>query len=126
MKGKPDLSKEDLIKLLLEWLSDLYEAFLPRLANKLPPHHAWDHKIELIPGKDPPYQKNRPFSPPELCIIRKWLDDNLSKGFIQESRAHCAAPLLLAAKLGGGVRICQDYQGLNNVTLKNRYPLPLI
>jgi hypothetical protein len=58
--------------------------------------------------------------------VRKWLDDNLSKGFIRESRARCAAPLLLAAKPGGGVRICQDYRGLNSVTIKNRYPLPLI
>jgi hypothetical protein len=33
---------------------------------------------------------------------------------------------MLAVKLGGGVRICQDYRGLNNVTIKNRYPLPLI
>ena len=126
MQGKPDLQKEDLLKLLPQWLSDLYEGFLPRLANELPPYRAWDHKIELIPGKDPPYQKNRPFSPPELRVIRKWLDDNLSKGFIRESRARCAAPLLLAAKPGGGVRICQDYRGLNNVTIKNRYPLPLI
>ena len=58
--------------------------------------------------------------------MRKWLDDNLAKGFIRESRARCAAPLLLAAKPGGGVRICQDYRGLNNITIKNRYPLPLI
>jgi hypothetical protein len=79
-----------------------------------------------MPGKEPPYQKNRPFSPPELRVVRKWLDDNLTKGFIRESRACCAAPLLLAAKPGGGVRICQDYRGLNNITIKTRYPLPLI
>ena len=36
------------------------------------------------------------------------------------------APLLLAAKLGGGVRICHNYRGLNNVTIKNQYPLLLI
>ena len=126
MKGKPDLSKDELLKLLPKWLFDLHEGFLPKLANKLPPRRAWDHKIELTPGKEPPYQKNRPFSPKELQVVRKWLDDNLSKGFIRESRSRSAAPLLLAAKPGGGVRICQDYRGLNNVTIKNRYPLPLI
>ena len=36
-----------------------------------------------------------------------------------ESRSRCAVPLLLAAKPGGGVRVCQDYRGLNNVTIKN-------
>jgi hypothetical protein len=58
--------------------------------------------------------------------VQKWLDDNLTKGFIQESRVCCAAPLLLAAKPGGGVWICQDYHRLNNITIKNRYPLLLI
>jgi hypothetical protein len=33
---------------------------------------------------------------------------------------------MLAMKPGGRVRICQDYQGLNAITIKNRYPLPLI
>ena len=126
MKGKPEMSAGDVIRKLPEWLRDLHDAFLPRLADELPPHRSWDHKIELLPGREPPYSKNRPLSPQELKVVRKWLDDNLDKGFIRESRARCAAPLLLAAKPGGGVRICQDYRGLNNITIKNRYPLPLI
>ncbi|RAL67012.1 hypothetical protein DID88_007792 [Monilinia fructigena] len=76
-------------------------------ADTLPPRRAWDHKIELMPGKEPPYFKNRPLSPLELEVV-------------------LLAPLLLAAKPGGGVRICQDYRGLNNVTIKNRYPLPIV
>ena len=54
-----------------------------------------------MPGREPPYQKNRPLSLPELRVVRKWLDDNLDKGFIRTSRARCAAPLLLAAKPRG-------------------------
>ena len=50
----------------------------------------------------------------------------LDKGFIRKSTSLAAAPLLLAAKLGGGVRICHDYWGLNTVTIKNQYLLPLI
>ncbi|RAL60401.1 hypothetical protein DID88_000176 [Monilinia fructigena] len=111
---------------LPSWLRDLFTGFLPSLANELPPRRSWDHKIEIMPGKEPPYNKGRPMSPAELQVVRKWLDDNLNKGFIRESRSRSAAPLLLAAKPGGGVRICQDYRGLNNVTIKNRYPLPLI
>jgi hypothetical protein len=126
LAGKPELTDDDILKKLPNWLHDLKEAFLPKLADELPPHRAWDHKIELIPGKEPPYYKNRPLSSEELKVVRKWLDDNLSKGFIRESRARCAAPLMLAAKPGGGVRVCQDYRGLNNVTIKNRYPLPLV
>ncbi|MDB5911071.1 MAG: hypothetical protein JWP34_5188, partial [Massilia sp.] len=126
LKGKPELTDADICSRLPGWMRDLSDAFLPRKANELPPRRTWDHKIELMPGKDPPYQKNRPLSPQELRVVRKWLDDNLNKGFIRASRARCAAPLLLAAKPGGGVRICQDYRGLNAVTIKNRYPLPLI
>ncbi|KAI0993916.1 hypothetical protein K3495_g14268, partial [Podosphaera aphanis] len=126
MKKKPELSTNELLEKLPVWLHDLSNAFKPKLADELPPRRAWDHKIEIMPGKEPPYQKNRPLSAGELQVVRKWLDDNLNKGFIRESRSRCAAPLMLAAKPGGGVRICQDYRGLNNVTIKNRYPLPLI
>lgn len=50
----------------------------------------------------------------------------LEKGFIRQSSSPAAAPLLLVPKPAGGLRICQDYRGLNEVTIKNRYPLPLI
>lgn len=126
LKGKPIPTPAEIVQRLPEWLRDLADAFLPQLADKLPPHRTWDHKIELMPGKEPPYNKNRPLSIQELRVVRKWLEDNLAKGFIRESRARCAAPLMLAAKPGGGVRICQDYRGLNNITIKNRYPLPLV
>jgi hypothetical protein len=126
IKGKPELTLADLQTKLPIWLHDLAYGFLPKNADMLPPHRQWDHKIEIMPGKEPPYTKSRPLSPLELQVVRKWLDENLSKGFIRESRSRCAAPLLLAAKPGGGVRICQDYRGLNNVTIKNRYPLPLV
>ena len=126
MTSKPEQTQEDILRKLPNWLHDLHDTFLPRLANELPPRRSWDHKIELMPGKNPPYFKNRPLSQPELRVVRKWLDDNLSKGFIRESKAPCAAPLMLAAKPGGGVRVCQDYRGLNNITIKNRYPLPLV
>ena len=50
----------------------------------------------------------------------------LNKGFIWESTSPAIALLLLTTKPGGGVKICHDYKGLNNVTIKNQYPLPLI
>ena len=79
-----------------------------------------------MPGKQLLYYKNRPLSPAELCCIKKWIDKILDKGFIQESTSSAAALLLLTAKPEGGVRICHDYRGLNNITVKNQYLLPLI
>jgi hypothetical protein len=50
----------------------------------------------------------------------------LAKGFIRLSKSNPASPILLAQKLGGGVYICVDYRGINNVTMKSRYPILLI
>ena len=79
-----------------------------------------------MPDKELPYFKNHSLSLQELQVVRKWLDENLAKGFICKSRTQCAAPLMLAAKPDGEVCICQDYCRLNNVTIKNRYLLLLI
>src|SRR5438046_10610833 len=79
-----------------------------------------------MPGKQAPYYKNRPLLPAELKCVKKWINEMLDKGFICESTSPAAAPLLLAAKPGGSIRICHDYCGLNAVTIKNRYQLPLI
>ena len=58
--------------------------------------------------------------------LRRYLEDNLSKGFIRASRSQAASPVLFVKKPGGGLRFCVDYRGLNAITVKNRYPLPLI
>jgi hypothetical protein len=52
--------------------------------------------------------------------------DNLSKGFIAESQAPFAAPILFAQKANGGLRFCVDYRKLNAITQKDRYPIPLL
>ena len=52
--------------------------------------------------------------------------DNLVKGFIEPSQAPFASPILFAKKPNGGLRFCIDYCKLNNITRKDRYPLPLL
>jgi len=121
-----DLTVEQIKARLPPEYQDLYEAFLKKKADALPPHRLYDHKIELVPGQKAPYARNRPLSPMELRVVKRWLDDNLANGFIRPSKSSAACPILLAQKPGGGVRICVDYRGLNNVTLKSRYPIPLI
>jgi len=79
-----------------------------------------------MPEKQAPYYKNRPLSPTKLSCVKKWIDEILDKGFIRELTLPAAIPLLLAAKPGGGVQICYNYRGLNIVTIKNWYLLPLI
>ena len=103
--------------------------FLPlfdqKEANKLPPHRECDHKIELQTGKVAPGPLYN-MSQDELRVLRKWLHENLEKGFIRASTSPAASPVLFAKKPGGGLRFCVDYRALNALTIKNRYPLPLI
>ena len=62
----------------------------------------------------------------ELKVLRQYLYDNLAKGWIQPSKSPAGAPILFVAKKDSSLRLCVDYRGLNDVTVKNRYPLPLI
>jgi hypothetical protein len=62
----------------------------------------------------------------ELLVLRTTLTDLLDKGFIRVSNLPAAAPVLFVKKPGGGLRFCIDYRGLNQITRKDRYLLPLI
>jgi len=62
----------------------------------------------------------------ELVALREFIDDHLATGFIRPSRSPYGAPVLFAKKKDGGLRLCVDFRGLNKITKKDRYPLPLI
>ncbi len=58
--------------------------------------------------------------------MRDYLTKNLAKGFVQHSKSPTGAPILFVKKKDGSLRLCVDYCGLNKITKKNQYPLPLI
>ena len=62
----------------------------------------------------------------ELKGLREWLDKQVAAGKIVKSNSSAGAPILLVAKPDGSFRLCVDYRALNKVTIKNRYPLPLM
>ena len=62
----------------------------------------------------------------ELHVLKETLDAHLKSGFIRPSKSSCAAPALFVPKPPDGLRMVVDYRGLNKVSVKNRYPLPLI
>jgi hypothetical protein len=86
---------EDIKKRLPVEYRNLYKAFLPQAADVLPPHHSYDHKIELVPGSKMPFLRNHPLSLMELRVLKRWLDDNLAKGFIKPSKSSAVSPILL-------------------------------
>jgi len=111
---------------LPEEYHEFAKVFSKEESDKLPPHRPYDHKIHLQPGTTPPYGPIYSLSPEELKTLRQYIDDNLRKGFIRSSQSPCAAPILFVKKPDGTLRLCVDYRGLNKITIKNRYPLPLI
>ena len=112
---------------LPDWVnSENHIAFHPQEAEKLAPRRPYDHKIELLPGKNPPWGPLYKMSVGELEVLKEWLEQNLEKGWIRASQSPAAAPVLFAHKPGGGLRLCVDYRRLNEITKKNRYPIPLI
>jgi hypothetical protein len=62
-------------------------------------------------------------SPRELVALKEFLEENLAKGFIQESKSPTGAPILFSLKKDGSLRLCVNYRGLNTITVKNRYSL---
>jgi hypothetical protein len=62
----------------------------------------------------------------ELATLREYIDENLSKNFIRHSKSSAGAPILFVKKKDRSLRMCVDCRGLNKITKKNRYPLPLI
>jgi len=92
----------------------------------LPEHRQWDHAIELIPGAEPKSSKVYPLSLVEQKELDSFLEENLRTGRIRPSKSPMAAPVFFIKKKDGSLRLVQDYRALNSMTVKNKYPLPLI
>ena len=65
-------------------------------------------------------------APAELKELHEQLQELLDKGFIRPSHSPWGAPVLFVKKKDGSMRLCIDYRALNQVTIKNKYPLPRI
>ena len=92
----------------------------------LPKHQPWDHTIDLEEGKTPPFGPLYGKSGKELQWEEEFINKNLDKGYIRESKSPAASPFMFVLKKDGAPRPCIDYRALNNITIKNRYPLPNI
>ena len=107
--------------------SDFSNVFSSDSAAELPEHNKInDHPINLLDNKQLPYGPIYSLVPVELEMLKIYIEANLASGFIKPSKFPTGAPILFIWKKDGSLRICIDYQGLNNLTIKNCYPLPLI
>ena len=95
-------------------------------SNKLPSHWPYDHIIPLLSDKEPPKGPLYNMSRDELLVLQKYLKEHLFKSFIRVSSSSAASSVIFVKKPEGGLWLCVNYRDLNNLTVKNRYPLPLI
>ena len=107
-------------------LDEFKDVMPPELPKKLPPRRAEDHKIELEPGAKPPAMGPYRIAPLELEELRRQLKELLDARFIQPFKAPYGALVLFQKKYDGSLRMCIDYRALNKVTVKNKFPIPLI
>jgi hypothetical protein len=103
-----------------------YPDVFPAELSGMPPDWDIEFIIELIPGTTPIAQRPYHMSPQELEELKKQLVDMLSKGLIRPSASPWGSPVLFVDKRDGTIRLCVDYRWLNEVTIKNKYPLPKI
>ncbi|WVZ84746.1 LOW QUALITY PROTEIN: hypothetical protein U9M48_031737 [Paspalum notatum var. saurae] len=95
-----------------------YPDVFPDELPSMPPDKDIEFLIELLPGTAPIAMRQYRMAPVEQDEVKKNIDELLAKGFIR---------LLLVEKKNTDVkRMCLDYWALNKVTIKNKYPLPLI
>ncbi|MBW0537487.1 hypothetical protein O181_077202 [Austropuccinia psidii MF-1] len=91
--------------------------------EKLPPHQACDHHIELE-GSLPPVGVIYSLSSQESDTLMAYISENIEKGLIRPSSFSKGAPVLFVKKKYCGLCLCVDYRKLNAVTRKNKYPVP--
>ncbi|THC87525.1 hypothetical protein EYZ11_013030 [Aspergillus tanneri] len=127
MEGSPSYTIEELKQRVPPEYHKVLQVFIKEEADTLPPHRDEDHEIRLVEGSEPPFARNyRPMNAQECEVVKKYIGKELGKGFIRPSASPTAAPVLIVRKPNGGLRVSINYRALNKITIKSRYPIPLV
>lgn len=105
---------------------DLGEVFSKAKALSLPPHRPYDCAIDILPGAPLPSSRLFNLSRPERETMEQYINDSLAAGIIRPSSSPLGAGFFFVDKKDKTLRPCVDYRGLNDITVKNKYPLPLL
>ena len=103
-----------------------YPSVFPEDLLGLPPTREIEFCIDLVLGTRPISKQAYRMAPTEMAELKKQIDDLEQKGFIRSSVPPWVALVLFVKKKDGSMQMYIDYRDLNNVTIKNKYPLPRI
>ena len=106
--------------------ADYQDVFEKKASERFPDPRPYDHAIDLRPDFVPRRFKTYKLSIREEALMNEFVDENLRKGYIRPSSSPMASPFFFVPKKDGSLRPCQDYRELNEGTIKNAYPLPLV
>jgi len=115
---------------LAERLPTQYRDFVRNFGKEvqaaLPAPVEHDMTIELKPGKQPPSGKLYPLSPDELGLLKEYLDEMQKNGKNRPSKRSAGATIFFTKQANGKLQIVVDYRALNAITIKDKYPVPLM
>ena len=120
--NKMEEAKDNSLPECFQEFSDVF----PEDLVDLPPSREIDHEIELLPGSEPVSKRPYKMSLPEAIELKEQLRQLLEQGFIRPSNSPWGVPILFQKKKDGTFRLCIDFRGLNQCTIKNKYPIPRI
>jgi hypothetical protein len=92
----------------------------------MPPDRDVEFVIDLLPSTAPISRRPYRMSSDQLQEVKAQIKELMGKGFIHASSSPWGAPIIFVGKKDGTQRMCVDYRSLNDVTIKNKYPLPRI
>ncbi len=114
--------KDDLKRVPAKY-KEFIDVFSKACAETLPPHRGYNLAIKTKEGAQLPFSPIFPLAKPDQDFLKNCLDEMISKGLIRSSKLPAGAPCLFALKKDSSRRFCIDYQRLNDLTTKNRYPI---
>lgn len=122
---KPPLGSDDprVARLLAEFKGSVFGEPRPGVPRK----RGVEHAIQLKPGATPPAARPlRHQSEKDAQVIREYVEAGLKSGMLRPSVSPYGSMTLIAKKKDGSPRVCVDYRAVNEMTVKNKYPLPLM
>ncbi len=104
--------------------TDFVDVFSPKFAIELLEHtRINNHAIKFVNDWQPPYGFIYSLESMELETLKTYIENNLVNDFSKSSKFPVRALIIFNKKPNGSLRLCVDYWGLNNLIIKNWYPL---
>jgi hypothetical protein len=100
--------------------------FSKKASKRYPERRTYNHEIHLLPDFKPTQQSPYSLNPEQMKLAKEFVQENLAKGYIIHSKSAMASPLFFVGKKDRASQPCQDYQKLNEGTIKDAFPLPNI